>query len=396
MTDPSTSRRSPPVQIKGWCPGALKPMAASDGLVVRVRPPAGRLGAEQACGIALLARLWADPMLELTNRANLQLRGVDPRNHARVVDGLRALGLVDADASHEARRNVQVQPLWTHQDITPGVALQLSERLTRPDAPRLPAKFGFAVDTGGLPCLRAAYADIRLERIGPDVLIYADGADHGVASTPQDAAEHALALARWFVRAGGAPQGRGRMSTLLGRCTLPPDWRQIPVPRQAASAPAPGPHAAGYILSLAFGLLHADTLETLGRCGALRLTPWRSVLVEGMVEPPALPDLIIHPGDARLRIAACTGAPACEQAQGETRPLALALAPLVPPGHSLHVSGCSKGCAHPRPATTVLTTPEGHDYIRCGIAASPPDGQALDRAALEQRLQREFAHAAQL
>ena len=32
--------------IKGWCPGALRPMQSGDGLVVRVRPFGGRLEAD--------------------------------------------------------------------------------------------------------------------------------------------------------------------------------------------------------------------------------------------------------------------------------------------------------------------------------------------------------------
>ena len=157
-------RHDHPVQVKGWCPGAVRPMAARDGLVVRVRPQAGRLSRVQAEGIAALAQRWAHPVLELTNRANLQLRGVDPGDHARLLDALRDLGLVDADALHEARRNVQVQPLWTDGDITPSLAQALGDLLASDAAPALPAKFGFAVDTGREPCLRDAYADIRLER----------------------------------------------------------------------------------------------------------------------------------------------------------------------------------------------------------------------------------------
>ena len=38
--------------IKGWCPGALRPMASGDGLVVRVRPPLGRFTPAQAGAIA--------------------------------------------------------------------------------------------------------------------------------------------------------------------------------------------------------------------------------------------------------------------------------------------------------------------------------------------------------
>lgn len=403
MNDPTSPRHDGTVQIKGWCPGAVRPMAASDGLVVRIRPPTGRLGREQAQGIAALAGRWAHPVLELTNRANLQLRGVDPVHHASLLDALRDLGLVDADASNESRRNVQVQPFWTEGDLTHGLALRLGELLASHDAPALPAKFGFAVDTGPVPCLRGAYADIRLERHAGGVLVCADGAGHGVLTSPQDAPQRALALARWFLQAGGAPAGRGRMSALLDRCALPAEWRQTAVVQggAAAPAPAPGPQAGGHLVGLAFGLLPARVLAALGASGALRLTPWRSLLVEGSGPLPDLPDLITAPGDARLRVAACTGAPGCEQAAPaveSTRALALALAPLVPAGQRLHVSGCPKGCAHPRAATTVLTTGQGLDLIWRGTAASLPDRRGLDRQAIEQLLRQQefFSHAAPL
>lgn len=384
------------VQVKGWCPGAIKPMAAKDGLVVRIRPLAGRLSSEQAVGIAGLARLLADPWLELTNRANLQLRGVDPRNHGRLLDGLRELRLADADACGEARRNVQVQPLWREGDVTHTLALRLGEQLTRADSHALPAKFGFAVDTGALPCMRECFADIRVERYADGVLLYADGAGQGMVCAPEEAPARALELARWFLDAGGAVAGRGRMSALLTRCRLPEAWRQVPVPQVATHLPRVGPQLSGYLVGSAFGRLPVDTLAALGQRAALRLTPWRSVLIEGASQPPSLTDLIIDPADARLRVAACTGAPACEQARGDTRSLALTLAQMVPPGRLLHVSGCPKGCAHPRAATTIVTAGEGYDFIRQGFAASPPHKRGLDRCALEQRLLKEFLHAPQL
>jgi precorrin-3B synthase len=371
-------------------------MAASDGLVVRIRPLAGRLSMEQAVGIAALAQLWADPWLELTNRANLQLRGVDPRNHARLLEGLRTLGLADADACGEARRNVQVQPLWREGDVTHTLALRLGEQLTRAHAHGLPGKFGFAVDTGALPCMREWFADIRLERHAAGVLIYADGAAQGIVCGQDDAPARALDLARWFLDAGGAATGRGRMSSLLDRCVLPQAWRQVPVSPDATRLPRVGPQPPGYLVGWAFGRLSADALAALGQRAALRLTPWRSVLVEGAAQPPALADLIIDPADARLRVAACTGAPGCEQARGDTRSLALALAPMVPAGRLLHVSGCPKGCAHPQAATTVVTASRGYDFIRQGVAASLPDQSGLDRRALDQRLLEEFRHASQL
>ena len=60
--------------IKGWCPTALRPMLSGDGLVVRVRPHGGQLSAAQASGIADLATCYGNGLIDLTGRANLQIR----------------------------------------------------------------------------------------------------------------------------------------------------------------------------------------------------------------------------------------------------------------------------------------------------------------------------------
>ncbi|MFO6421601.1 precorrin-3B synthase [Hylemonella sp. W303a] len=387
------------VQVKGWCPGALRPMAAGDGLLVRVRPRAGRLSGEQAQGLAALALRHARPELELTNRANLQLRGVQAAQYPALLEGLRSLGLLDASAEAEARRNVQVQPFWTDADPTPALARELSDLLARDDAPSLPAKFGFAVDTGPHPCLRGALADVRLERHGDAVLVWAQGAQHGRVVAFADAAAAALALARWFLDFGAVDPGCTRMADALRRQTLPTAWTTVPVPPANDQAPALGPHAAGQLLGLPLGLVHARTLAALGQRGGLRLTPWRCLLLETGGPVPAWPELITASDDARLRVAACTGAPACEQAARSDvapRALALALAPLVPAGQRLHVSGCAKGCAHPRAATTLVATEQGLDLIWNGTAASRPDHRGLNPETVT-RLFQPFppSHAAQ-
>ena len=77
-------------EIKGWCPSALRPMQSGDGFVVRIRPHGGRLSAEQAEGIADLAERHGNGLIDLTGRANLQIRGVRA-DHGRVqVTGRRA------------------------------------------------------------------------------------------------------------------------------------------------------------------------------------------------------------------------------------------------------------------------------------------------------------------
>ena len=39
-------------EVKGWCPGGLRPMASGDGLIIRVRPWCGAFTLEQAAGLA--------------------------------------------------------------------------------------------------------------------------------------------------------------------------------------------------------------------------------------------------------------------------------------------------------------------------------------------------------
>ena len=63
-------------RIRGWCPGALRPMESGDGLLVRVRPRAGRLATGDVIAIAAAAERYGNGLIDLTRRANLQLRGL--------------------------------------------------------------------------------------------------------------------------------------------------------------------------------------------------------------------------------------------------------------------------------------------------------------------------------
>lgn len=354
-------------EIRGWCPGALRPMLSGDGYVVRVRPHGGRLTAEQAHGIARLAEAHGNGLIDLSSRANLQIRGVSKASHAPLVEGLRALRLIDPTPEVEARRNIVVTPFWADGDGTSDLAAALEAALAAPDAPDLPAKFGFALDTGPQLVLGDA-ADIVIARQDGGLVVRAAGAACGAAATPQTAVALAMALARWFLATGGATGGRGRMAAHVARAALPPAFREVPV-RATAMQPDPGPSPAGWLVALAFGQTDAETLAALSVLGPLRLTPWRMVLVEGVQRAPALPGLVTDPADPLLRVVACTGAPGCPQAHAATRPLARSLAPAVPPRQTLHVAGCAKGCAHPGPAMTLTAGPQGWTLIRHGTAA---------------------------
>ena len=193
----------------------------------------------------------------------------------------------------------------------------------------------------------------------------------GAAVTVGTAVEAALDLARWFVDAGGVTGGRGRMAALVARGALPPA-RFMAAPMSVAPDILQRPRlvAQGALVGFEFGQMRAETLAALAGFGDMRVTPWRMLLVEGARAMPALAGLVTRADDPLLRVVACTGAPACLQALAPVRDLARALAPKLPEGALLHLSGCAKGCAHPSAAPLTLTaTAAGFDLVRNGTAA---------------------------
>jgi precorrin-3B synthase len=372
------------VAVKGWCPGVWQPMQSGDGLVVRIRPRQGRIDAKQAAGIAELSERYGNGLIDLTNRANLQIRGLREDNHSPLIDGLAKLRLLDPDPDTEARRNVLIAPFWDAGDEVITIANELERALVNGPS-GLPAKFGFAIDCGKERVLSSASADVRIERdIEGQLIVRADGAELGRAVSRNEAATAALGVAEWFVFSGGAKMGRGRMATHLAAGAKLPETlcgRARPGPRRDTPDPGRTPHGA--LFGAAFGQLTSAALKWLaGNAKALRVTPWRMMLAEGMNEMPACEGLITHADDSLLRVVACSGAPRCHEAHADTRSLAAALAPHLAADTRLHVSGCVKGCAQSFPASiTLVATDRGFDLIRDGSVRDAPAlrGLSADR-----------------
>jgi precorrin-3B synthase len=373
------------VAIKGWCPGALRPMLSGDGLVVRIRPHGGRLDARQAAGVAALAARYGNGLIDVTSRANLQIRGVSDAGHLSLLDGLAQLGLLDEDPGTESRRNILVTPFWSIGDETLSLATELELALAD-SALDLPTKFGFVVDDGTERCLGDASADVRIERDrAGGLIVRADGAKLGRSVTRGEAVKVALALAGWFVTSGGSKGRRGRMAAHLGTGAGVPealcgDAEAAPI----VAAPRPGLYPHGAMVGVAFGQLSHMALGHLAaRAPALRMTPWRMMLVEGLREMPRSADLITEADDPALRVIACSGAPRCREAQADTRALAATLAALIAADARLHVSGCAKGCAHSgRASITLVATRDGFDLIRGGSTRDAPVLHGLSAARI--------------
>jgi precorrin-3B synthase len=409
---------------KGWCPGALRPMMARDGLIVRLRLSGGIVTASVAHALADLAARHGNGIFDLSARGNLQMRGITAASLPAVQDGLRRLGLLDADPAAEAVRNVIASPLaGLHggPDVRPlGIALET--RLAGDKALHaLPGKFGFLIDDGTLPSLAAIAADVRFDWIA-EAALFSIGLG-GTRSTAlrvgarraEDVVEAAALAARGAIDLFATVEAR-RMRDLveiLGpvdvatRCG---DARPNPVP-----APIEPTMAAGIVgwhtfdgittlgLAVPFGRLDAAMLRGAADLAAsagrdeIRLTPWRTILVplhaSAVVarKSEAIGGFITDPHDPRLAVAACVGIAGCERGTTRTHDDATALADLAArlgeAGTPLHVSGCEKGCAKPSRTRVTLVGRDGrYDLVRDGRAGDRPLLRELDRAAARSAL----------
>jgi len=372
-------------QVKGWCPGAHRPMMSGDGLVVRVRPRAGRLTSAEALGLAGLSSTFGNGTLDLTSRANLQLRGVAEADFPAVLTTLASLDLLDEDADLESRRNILISPFRAPGDLTD----RLTDAVTRalPDLPELPAKVGIAVDTGTERVLAGDSADFRFERgVSGGLVLRADGAELGQPVTEETAITALLELAGWL-HDRLTPDCR-RMHRVVAHAGAPETATEAPVP--AAPRAQPGTVAAGLLVGAPFGQIPVvDLVRLLTDTGAiaLRLTPWRMLLLEGVSDATkaSKAGFVTTLGHALLDTDACPGAPYCPAASVETRTLARRVAGRVKGG--LHVSGCSKGCAHAGTAAVTLVGRDGRfDLVRNGHAWDAAEATSLTEAQILTKL----------
>lgn len=365
--------------VKGWCPGALRPMPAGDGLLLRLRPRGSQLAAAQVAGLADLAARYGNGAIDLGSRASVQLRGVTAGALPALHRALADLALLDPDPALEARRNIITTPLWQAGDETADLN-ELLEACLR-QAPDLPPKFGFAIDTGTQACLQSASADLRIEVSRDGLILRAQGCARGQVFDPQDLPALLGPVLDWVARSGCK-----RMADALQSGQLPPLRADAPPRPQPAMADIL--HNRG-LLFAPFGACSAQDFHMLAAQG-LRLTPWRAVLPDA--PPPQAGRWLRDPNDPRLAIDACPGKPQCHAASVETRTLALRLAPLLPPACRLHISGCAKGCARAAPADVTLTGREGRfDLILHGRAADPPVQRDLSPHSLATLIGGHFA-----
>ena len=269
----------------------------------------------------------------------------------------------------------------------------------------LAPKVCVVIDSGGGLHLDALAADLRLRAFGSRAaprLHVSVGGDAAAAMplgsiAPKQAPDVALRLLR-VIASHGRNARAGDIVRIYGgepfRTAAAGEIEPAPELPRCAPAEVIGPHplrdgCVALGISLAFGHAHADVLAQLARSArahgvrSIRVAPGRALLLLSVAPEntaalsgeAAQLGFVVHPGDPRRRIVACPGKPACAAGLIPARAIAGELAQhLSPAGATVHVSGCAKGCAHPRAAAlTVVGSERGCGIIPHGSARDVPD-----------------------
>ncbi len=358
--------------VPDWCPGVLRLHAAGDGGLARVRLPGGRLTLDALRALRAAAGL-GNGVVEVTSRANVQVRGIPDASEVALAEVLHAGGLLPSP-EHDRVRNIAASPLGgrlpSSRAATDDLVAALDEALrAAPALAALSGRFLFAVDDGSATVGgRGADVTLSAERDGAFRLALAGRPTSQVAAHEQaaalavDAARAFLAVAR-----GAGHDGAWRISDL-------PDGARVVAQALGASLvtspPEPTPHAVTLgRLTQADGRRAVTVLPPLGRLDPAMLD---ALLALGhpdvrastrrtlsFVDVPASADerlldalatagFVVSEDSGWWGLTACSGLGACARARLDVRALAAERATRRRPGAAPeHWSACERGCGRP-------------------------------------------------
>lgn len=223
---------------------------AQDSFMCRLRIPAGIVTSTQLRGLAALADDLGNGRLDITTRANFQLREFKPRDIVNVLTRIQDLGLTSKGSGADNIRNITATPTagFDHEellDVRPYARALHHTILNHRDLYGLPRKFNIAFDGGGTISAAADTNDIgffavrvtaesqseivnRNSEIEPGIYFrvclggitgHQDFArDTGLLIRPTEAVPLAVAMVRVFVENGDRTNRRkARLKYLLAQ-----------------------------------------------------------------------------------------------------------------------------------------------------------------------------------
>ena len=385
--------------VRGACPRLSAPMQTGDGLLARL-VPAGPMAIDAFAALCAAARRHGNGVMEISARDSLQVRGLTPISAPLFATEVEALDL-DICGSVPVISSPLPDDPSASIDVH-GLAAELREAIAASQLILAP-KLSVIVDGGGHLHLDALMADIRLRAVstadGPRLLVSVAGdAD---SATPLgivvlDEATH-LVMRLISVIAAHSTDARASHIDIDAFRSVAAERLASPI-KSNPRAPAEtiglrrlkdGACAIG--VALEFGQAHANDLMALAGIAAVNGATWvatapdRTLLLgpidemTGFVLATAADNLgfVVDARDARRRVVACPGAPSCASGLIAARALAAEIAAALPAsqdGIAVHVSGCTKGCAHPTAAPlTIVGTDQGCGIIHEGTAHARPE-----------------------
>jgi ferredoxin-nitrite reductase len=135
------------------CPGLFYTVPAKDGIILRIRTPGGLLRSSQSQVVAQFAAQHGDEYVQITHRANLQLRAARAVPSATMLSTLQAAGLAARRAAVDHLRNIMASPTAgiDPQALidTRALVVALDDAITQHEGlAGLPAKFSVGFDGG--------------------------------------------------------------------------------------------------------------------------------------------------------------------------------------------------------------------------------------------------------
>ncbi|MBK5304696.1 MULTISPECIES: precorrin-3B synthase [Gammaproteobacteria] len=400
------------------CPGLLRIVPALDGGICRIKLNGGSISAAQAEAVASAAERFAGGVIEATNRANLQIRGIGGEQTA-LIDSLLAAGLGPRTAAGDDVRNLMLSPsagidrqmLLDTRPLAEQIltSLQSHERFHQ-----LSAKFAVQLDGGESLAMLEHPHDLWLSAVeheGECVLAF--GLAGCPTQTPSGAVRlengHALVIAVLELFLDLARPDQTRMRHLLAEYPVAGFVAQVAERVPLLSIVSGARVTNSNVLHIGVhpqretGRVYVGATPPLGRLdpamlrgaarlarergdGSLRFTPWQSLLLPDIHEDDAAQ--VIHSleslrlrcsaDDALAHLIACTGSAGCGKGLSDTKGDALQLATLLQRQgqvFDVHLSGCARSCAaaHITPATLLAVSP-GHYDLYFRDAAQPGFG----------------------
>ncbi|MES2706508.1 MAG: NirA family protein [Verrucomicrobiota bacterium] len=379
----------------------------NDTYMARLRIPGGQLKSFQLREIAKVSQELTTGYVQITTRANFQIRSIKPKDAPEVLRRIQSVGLHTRGAGADNVRNLTCNPTAGVDpaeliDCTPMVNDLAQIIISQREFYDLPRKFNIGFDGGGLISTVEDTNDIGVKavRLGDEILfrIGLGGAtghqkfasDCGVAVPPEEIVPVVVAMLRVFIKHGNrANRKKSRLKHLLETWSLDQyvgetekllgkPLRRVPIestPMVWPSAEIAHPQVGAYEqkqkglhwlgVSIPVGQLTpkqmlrlAELAENYGS-GDIRLTVWQNLILTNI--PSAWLETVkkaVEKMGLRWRqthvatgVVACTGNRYCKFAATDTKSHAIALMKHLEKKLSLdqpvniHFTGCPNSCA---------------------------------------------------